>query len=70
MAQHILFGDEDSERWRLPDDADVEAVRDAIEEAVRLGGPVRVQVEHGSGHSQGELVLSGRTLRYVVILRD
>ena len=70
MAKHILFGDEDSERWRLPDDTDVEALRDAIEEGVRLGSAVRVQVEDGYGHSHGELVLSGRTLRYAVILRD
>jgi hypothetical protein len=70
MAKHILFGDQDSERWRLPEDADVEALRDAIEEAVRLGSAVRVQVEDGHGHTRGELLLNGRRLRYVVILRD
>jgi hypothetical protein len=70
MAKHILFGDEDSERWRLPDDADVEALRDALDEAVRLGSAVRVQVEGGHGYTRGDLVLSGRTLRYVVILHD
>ncbi len=70
MAKHILFGDQDSERWRLPDDLDVEALRDTIEEAVRLGSAARVQVVDGHGHAHGELLLSGRTVRYVVILGD
>jgi hypothetical protein len=70
VAKHILFGDEESERWRLPEDADVEALRQAIEEGVRLGSAVRIQVEDGHGHARGELLLSGRTLRYVVILTD
>ena len=70
MTKHIVFGDEDTERWRLPADCDIEALRDAIEEAVRLGSAVRVQVEDGHGHAHGDLVLSGRTLRYAVILRD
>ena len=70
MTKHILFGEGDSERWRLPADCDVEALREAIEEAVRVGSAVRVQVEDGHGHARGELVLSGRTLRYAVILSD
>lgn len=70
MTKHIVFGDEDSARWRLPADCDIEALRDTIEEAVRLGSAVRLQVEDGHGHTNGDLVLSGRTLRYVIILGD
>jgi hypothetical protein len=70
VTKHIVFGDEETERWRLPADSDVEALRDSIEEAVRLGCAVRVQVEDGHGHAHGELLLNGRTLRYAVILRD
>jgi hypothetical protein len=70
MAKHLLFGDADSERWRLPDDVDIEAVRDTIEEALRLGSAVRVQVEDGHGHDRGDLLLNGRVVPYVVIFGD
>lgn len=70
MTKHIVFGSDASERARLPTDCDVEALRDAIEEAMRLGAAVRVQIEDGHGHAHGELVLNGRTVPYAVILRD
>ena len=70
MTKHIVFGDDDTEQWRLPADCDIEALREAIEEAVRTGTTARIQVEDDHGDSHGDLVLSGRTLRYAVILSD
>ena len=69
MAKDLVFGDGRYQRWRLPDEYDLEALKSDLEEAFTKGTYIWIAVELGSDPPHlGDLILNGRVVPFAAIV--
>ena len=67
MGKHLKLGaDPKGETWTLPDDADIDDVRDRIARAMDDGTSVRVTVQL-AGKETAEMVVNGRVVEAALV---
>lgn len=69
MAKDLVFGNGRYERWRLPDEYDLESLKSDLEEAFTKGTFVWIAVELDERPPRrGDLILNGRVVPFAAIV--
>jgi hypothetical protein len=69
VAKDLVIGNGRYERWRLPDEYDLEALKSALEEAFTKGSCVWIAVELDEQPPRlGDLILNGHIVPFAAIV--
>ncbi len=66
--KYLLLGSDGSQRWELPDNADLKRIRKNVSDAMATGSVMHVVVHHGGTPTL--LILNGANLVAVALVED